>query len=327
MSISEQEIKELSFSFGLQMTELEKTKTGKFNQTYILHIEPEASDFTEGRIEQKKIVLRIAPRPEADFIFYEEQMMAREPEIHNEVLQKTELPVPKIYIYDNSRKIIDRDFMLMEYIPGTPLSGLSLASDTEEEIMEKTGYYLRQLHENCRGEQFGYLKNPHTGLEDSWWRAFSTMWANLILDLETREIYDKKQADRARKVLRQYESIFPEPSQASLLHMDIWGQNILLEENKISGILDWDRSVWGDPEIEFAVLDYCGFNNPAFWRGYGQQPEQNREFKIRARFYHLYEVQKYPIIWHKRAPQPRRLEEYKNYSLNELKKLECGAES
>ena len=201
MSITEHEIKELSSFFGLQMTELEKTKTGKFNQTYILHLDPENSSFTEGSIEREKLVLRIAPEREADFIFYEEQMMAREPEIHSRVLHRTELPVPEIYVYDDQRTLIDRDFMLMEYMPGTPLSGLQLAPEVEEKVMEKTGYYLSQLHESCRSARFGYLKNPHVKREDSWWGAFSTMWDKLILDLETRAIYDQKQADRARKVL------------------------------------------------------------------------------------------------------------------------------
>ncbi|WP_256973118.1 aminoglycoside phosphotransferase family protein [Nostoc sp. T09] len=57
-----------------------------------------------------------------------------------------------------------------------------------------------------------------------------------------------------------------------LLHMDVWFQNILVDSaGNVTGLVDFDRALWGDPEIEFAVLDYCGISEPAFWRGYGRE--------------------------------------------------------
>jgi fructosamine-3-kinase len=104
--------------------------------------------------------------------------------------------------------------------------------------------------------------------------------------------------------------------------MDIWSQNILIDnKGNITGIVDWDRALWGDPEIEFAVLDYCGFNNAAFWEGYGKQPEQSKENRVRMIFYHLYEVQKYLVIYTLRRSQPERVIQYKNYALDVIDKL------
>ena len=37
--------------------------------------------------------------------------------------------------------------------------------------------------------------------------------------------------------------------------------------NKVTGLIDWDRALYGDPEIEYAVLDVCGISKPAFWEG------------------------------------------------------------
>jgi len=55
---------------------------------------------------------------------------------------------------------------------------------------------------------------------------------------------------------------------ASLLHLDAWAQNILVDEaGNVTGLVDLDRALWGDPGIEFAVLDYCGISEPVFWRG------------------------------------------------------------
>jgi aminoglycoside phosphotransferase (APT) family kinase protein len=87
--------------------------------------------------------------------------------------------------------------------------------------------------------------------------------------------------------------------------MDVWSQNILVDEQGyMTGLVDFDRALWGDPEIEFAVLDYCGISEPAFWLGYGRDRDTSFSAQIRARFYLLYEVQKYiPIrIWRRNAP-------------------------
>jgi fructosamine-3-kinase len=106
--------------------------------------------------------------------------------------------------------------------------------------------------------------------------------------------------------------------------MDIWAQNILVNEHgQITAILDWDRALWGDPEIEFAVLDYCGFNHDGFWDGYGTKPEHTPEFLIRQKFYHLYEVQKYLVIWQLRRPERSGdIAHYKKYCLELIDQLQ-----
>ena len=79
--------------------------------------------------------------------------------------------------------------------------------------------------------------------------------------------------------------------------MDIWAQNILTDHNgELTGIVDWDRGLWGDPEIEFSVIEYCGISKPAFWEGYGKIPKITKEYQVRRLFYFLYEHQKYIYI-------------------------------
>lgn len=79
---------------------------------------------------------------------------------------------------------------------------------------------------------------------------------------------------------------------------------MLVEDGARSGLLDWDRALWGDPEIEFAVLDYCGISRPAFWEDYGAPRDQSPEARVRTLFYLLYEIQKYIVIRHGRNGDP-----------------------
>jgi len=68
--------------------------------------------------------------------------------------------------------------------------------------------------------------------------------------------------------------------------MDVWAQNILADDaGHLTGLLDWNRALRGDPEVEFAVLDYCGISEPAFWDGYGACRDQPKDAEVRRVFY------------------------------------------
>jgi fructosamine-3-kinase len=98
--------------------------------------------------------------------------------------------------------------------------------------------------------------------------------------------------------------------------MDVWSQNILIDQHgNVTGLVDFDRALWGDVEIEFAVLDYCGISEPSFWSGYGDLRDESPSAILRRQFYLLYEMQKYiPIhIW--RRSDPRSAVQYKQRSL------------
>ena len=82
-----------------------------------------------------------------------------------------------------------------------------------------------------------------------------------------------------------------------------------------------DRALWGDPEIEFSVLDYCGISEPAFWEGYGQVRDISFPAQIRARFYLLYELLKYIVIRIWRRNDPDQALQYKRQSFELVKPL------
>ena len=98
--------------------------------------------------------------------------------------------------------------------------------------------------------------------------------------------------------------------------MDVWAENILADERGLlTGLIDWDRACWGDPEIEFAVLDYCGISEPPFWEGYGAVRDGSPEAEIRRILYLLYEVQKYIVIRRVRGNDPVRADGYRRQCL------------
>ncbi len=275
-------------------------RTGKHNTSFWV-------ESSEGRF-----VLRIAPPDETGLLFYERLMMRQEPELHALIRAKTAIPVAEIVGYDFSRTKIERDYLLMTALPGVPLSDApGLTGEQFRRVLGQVGQYLGQLHtltapECLENENYGYL-GPHRPMspQPAWAAAFQVMWNRLIEDVAACGSYTPGEAQAMRDLLELHLAHFDRPLTPCLLHMDVWSQNILIDQTgRVTGLVDFDRALWGDVEIEFAVLDYCGISEPAFWEGYGAARDESLPAIIRRQFYLLYELQKYiPIrVWRRNDP-------------------------
>ncbi len=290
---------------------LSPVRTGKHNTSYWV-------DSDQGRF-----VLRLAPSDDTGLLFYERQMMRQEPPLHALIRAHTTIPVAEIVAHDFSRTHIDRDCLLMAALPGMPLSDTPRLTRAQlARALRQVGNHLRELHALTAPEHlgiaaYGYLGQHHPmNPQPTWVAAFEVMWNKLLDDVVACGCYTTGEAQALRDLFDFHREHFDRPVTSRLLHMDIWSQNILVDSaGNVTGLVDFDRALWGDVEIEFAVLDYCGISEPAFWEGYGAERDTSPPALIRRQFYLLYEVQKYmPIaIW--RGNDPARAMGYKEHSL------------
>jgi aminoglycoside phosphotransferase (APT) family kinase protein len=285
-------------------------RTGKHNSSYWV-------ETGHGRF-----VLRLAPPDTTGLLFYEKLMMRQEPALHALIRERTSIPVAEIVAADFSRAQIDRDYILMRALPGVPLSDADLPPAAVDRALAQVGSSLRRLHAltatECLGATaYGYL-GAHRPMQPQpdWFAAFRVMWHRLLDDVVACGAYSGAEAAALRDLLDAHQGHFAHPVRPCLLHMDVWGQNILVDaEGNLTGLVDLDRALWGDIEIEFAVLDYCGISKPAFWAGYGAARDESPSAQVRRLFYLLYEVQKYkPIrIW--RGSDPAGAARFRRHSL------------
>ncbi len=299
----EQDLKRIcDVKFGGQPTDIARPATGRFNNSLF---------FT---LDGREMVFRMAPSADQGLLFYEHNMMAQEPEVHELVRAETDIPVAEILLYDDSCQVIDRTYLIMERMQGEPLS--YAAGVDSDEVFRQVGEYLRQLHEIV-AEEYGYL-GAHRPMApaETWAEAFDMMWNKLLDDIVACDSYSQDEAGLFRELFNKDRGLFDRYVNSSLLHMDIWHENILVDDSgKVTAILDWDRALWGDAEIEFAVLDYCGISTPAFWAGYGRERDTSPEAAQRAIYYYLYELQKYILIRKLRNNNPNAAESYKTEAL------------
>ncbi len=265
--------------------QLEAISTGKFNESWFVHL------------PDRDLVLRVAPPENSVFCFYERGMMRQEPELHGVLREKTNVPVAEVVGYEWDCDILDRDFILMERLPGRPLSEVWNAN--RDDTLRQLGGYLHQVHLIVAESGFyGYLGEHHCmEAQATWAEAFRVMWGKLLEDVEAVGMYSAEERDWLCGLFERDYPVFDREVQPCLLHMDVWDQNILVDNRgAVQGIVDWDRALWGDVEIEFAVLDYCGISRESFWEGYGGVRDISEEAGLRRIYYLLYELQKYMVI-------------------------------
>jgi aminoglycoside phosphotransferase (APT) family kinase protein len=275
-------------------------RTGRHNTSYWI-------DSNRGHF-----VLRVAPPDDLGFLFYEQRMIRQEPELHALIGDQTSIPIAEVVGCDFTRAHLDRDYLVVTALPGTPLSEVTGFTSLQfQRAFEQVGEYLRQLHTltatECLGvNAYGYLGAHHPmEPQPTWADAFRVMWNKLLDDVVACGSYTREEAKAMRDLLDLYLEHFDHAVTSRLLHMDVWSQNILVDgAGNVTGLVDFDRALWGDLEIEFAVLDYCGISQPAFWKGYSAMRDESPSALIRRQFYLLYEVQKYiPIrIWRRNNP-------------------------
>jgi len=84
---------------------------------------------------------------------------------------------------------------------------------------------------------------------------------------------------------QQDEIIFNEVTVPALVHYDCWDGNIFVENGKITGIIDWERTLWADPLME---LQFRRFSpDLVFQKGYGLGELSENQIR-RALWYDVY---------------------------------------
>lgn len=233
----------------------------------------------------KEVILKIAPPKNSKVMTYEQDMMKAEVNALRLVKDKTKVPVPAIIFYDDTHSICDVDYFFMDKLPGDSFYKLrcnGMAQDKQDSILTEIGRYNAEMNQ-ITGAVYGYI-----GLEDkqgaNWKDTFLSMMKDILADGEKVEIGLGFGYDEVRKLLEKASFALEEVKQPSFVHWDLWDGNVFVQEDKISGIIDFERAIWGDPLMEYFFRAHC--HNENFIKGYGL--DLRKEAPVRALLYDMY---------------------------------------
>lgn len=246
---------------------------GMFNTTYLVGCgSPE-----------RLFVLRLGPVERQRLLGFEGNLMRAEEYVCS-VCRSLDLPCSRVLAVDCSRALVDRDYMIVDYIPSVPMCEAGLGRGEKERLYHELGRWLRRLH-SVRGEGFGFVSRQLEGLSfPRWSEALNCEIADFTARLESAGGLTAAEGARVRGIYAQNAALFDEISEPRLLHTDIWEGNVLLDggTHAILAVIDGDRAIFGDPDFEFASP---WGQVPPLREGYGFEPVRDGHRERRMRLY------------------------------------------
>lgn len=235
-----------------------------------------------------KCVLKAAPPDSLRVLRYEKNIMKAEVKVMRLVKAQTQVPCPKIYAYDTSRRLLESDYFLMEYLPGTPFNLLrrELPAGDQAEIERAMGRMARQIG-TITGPAFGYFAQPEppgTG----WKTCFGNMLRSLLLDGWEMGVTLPLPYEALFERLEAHFDVLDGVDTPRLVHWDLWEGNVLVDPvtRRVTGLIDYERALWGDPLMENIFHNLEPGSN--FMQGYGAPLLATPEGRMRRLLYNAY---------------------------------------
>ncbi|MCR5753735.1 MAG: aminoglycoside phosphotransferase family protein [Acetatifactor sp.] len=254
------------------VVEIKELTEGMCNVTY--HI-----SFSDGT----ECILKIASRDQTGHLSNEVNLMNAEVKAMRLVSQSCSVKVADVLFYDCSKELCDGDYFFMEKLPGENyfLNKDKLAEETQQQIDEEIGVISRELPRITNGN-FGFLGSEESF--DSLYEFVKVMLQNLINDAEKKQVDIGYSAPMLVEELKKDKEAFAGVHTASLVHWDMWEGNVFIENNHVSGIIDWERAMWGEPFMDDRFRMHN--RNENFLRGFGKHSFSKEELR-RLRWYDI----------------------------------------
>jgi len=258
-------------AFGQIANGYTENNIGEFSALYII------------KLAEKDVILKIAPKDSVRVLRYEKNAMQREVYALRLLKAKTNIPVPEVLFYDTSKTLCDSEYFFMEKIDGDNFHSASseLSAEQNSSIITQLGSFNRQINE-IKSEKFGYDNQF-----DDWKTAFSNMIFDLLKDGKDMEVKLPLPYDEIENIINSFIYACEDVKISQLVHWDLWNGNALVKDGKITGIIDFERSLSGDYLMEFYFRKFT-INND-FNTGYGiDLATLDKNANVRLALYDLY---------------------------------------
>ena len=257
---------------GKIIAEIKELMEGMCNVTYDILFE-----------DGSESILKIAAKDRSGNTSNEVNLMQAEINAMKLVSENCSFKVADIQYYDTSNTICDGNYFFMEKLLGDNFHFVKEKMSEEEvaTVDAEIGKISRELTQ-VKNPEFGFLGEDKR--YDSLFSFVKHMLENLISDAKKRDIdilYDER---TFMDQLEKDKSAFKAVKEASLVHWDMWEGNVFVKDGHVSGIIDWERAMWGEPYMDDRFRMHNKGEN--FLKGFGQTSFSEDELR-RMRWYDI----------------------------------------
>ncbi len=228
-------------------------------------------------------ILKIAAKDRRGNTSNEVNLMQAEVTAMKLASENCSFKVADIQYYDTSNTICDGHYFFMEKLKGDNFAFVreKMSEDAIAIVDTEIGKISRELSQ-VKNPEFGFLGEDKR--YDSLFLFVKHMLENLISDAGKKDIDIVYDGQTLLNQLETDKSAFEAVKEASLVHWDMWAGNVFVKDGHVSGIIDWERALWGEPFMD----DRFRMHNRGehFLEGFGQTSFSEDELK-RLRWYDI----------------------------------------
>jgi aminoglycoside phosphotransferase (APT) family kinase protein len=261
---------------------------GTFNDVYLVQL-------TDGT----RLVVKIPPGPAIRLLRHEHGLLGTEALYYRLAGRCDGVAVPAVVAVDDTG-------LVMTECPGTPWPQLTPppAGAARDRLRAEVGRQIATLH-TITGTGFGYPSGVLGPLLPTWRAAFLGMVAAVLADAGTYAVTLPRPAAEIQALFAAQTAVLDQVTVPVLVHFDLWDGNILIDGDRVGGLIDAERAFWGDPLAEFTSLALFGDieKDEAFLRGYrdaGGEATFDPAARHRIALYNAY---LYLIMWVEAVPR------------------------
>ena len=228
-------------------------------------------------------ILKIAAKDRRGNTSNEVNLMQAEVTAMKLASENCSFKVADIQYYDTSNTVCDGHYFFMEKLKGDNFAFVreKMSEDAIAIVDTEIGKISRELSQ-VKNPEFGFLGEDKR--YDSLFLFVKHMLENLISDAGKKDIDIVYDGQTLLNQLETDKSAFEAVKEASLVHWDMWAGNVFVKDGHVSGIIDWERALWGEPFMD----DRFRMHNRVehFLEGFGQTSFSEDELK-RLRWYDI----------------------------------------
>ncbi|HOM71459.1 MAG TPA: aminoglycoside phosphotransferase family protein [Armatimonadota bacterium] len=235
----------------------------------------------------RHVVLRAAPNSDVPAHQRERKVILAEP-VKYDLLSKAGVPTARVLAIDGSRSIIDRDYLIIDYIDAVPMNHPSVPADVRPGIMQQVGRYTAMMH-GISSDKFGWImQDGSIRGSENWSEVFGEIFTEACNNCSEEGIISAPDIAAVIDCYWSCRAVFDECRTPAFTHNDIWDPNILVREKDgewiVEGIIDVDEALFADREFEFVIWEGA---DPDLLLGYDIPPDKSPNALLRKKFYRM----------------------------------------
>lgn len=214
-----------------------------------------------------KKILKVAAADNHGYMTNEINMMTAEVSAMRLLHDKLSAKIANVDYHDDSKTICSGEYFFMEYLEGENYFRLKecLSVEEQQNIDRQIGEIVREFT-NISGDFFGLLGDTEHRFH-SLYELIHYMLSNVIHDADRQAVKYFISGNELLALLERDKDIFDQTTTPCLVHYDLWEGNIFVKDMQISGLIDWERALWGDPLMEDRFRRHT--RNETFLQGFG----------------------------------------------------------